>query len=158
MQAPKFNLGLVFKGIALVGLLALIYWKYGYTPSMTIETIEMYDDHGTKHTISSGQPAIISFYQTWCSDCVRETPVLHEFAQKNGINLYLISDESADKIAKFKARFEGNLPFYHSQKPLSEVGIKKYPTVYFFDKNGKLLFKRLEVVEPKDLEDYLSKI
>lgn len=157
-QSFEFNWGVAFKAVAFIGFLALLYFKFGHTPDLAYESIECYDSSGQKVNMSTGNPAIISFYQTWCSDCRRETPVLDSFSKANGVDLYLISDEPEEKTAKFKAKFPAVSAFYSSKKTLNEIGIKKYPTVYFFTRDGELVFKKLEVVDQSDLDNYLKAI
>ncbi len=152
------NFGVIFKFIALIGVIGLIYWKFFYTPDTHLSYVQAYDSKGVVVRTNTGRPAIVSYYQTWCADCIRETPVLSKFSRENGIDLYLISDESEEKINKFKSRLEPNLPFYNTIQSLSSLGIKKFPTVYFFDKTGKMLFKKLEVVNEEDLKKFLSQI
>ena len=152
----KFSLSLIFKGAALLGILALIYWKFVYTPDVVLESIDCYDIHDQKVNMQTGRPAIVSFYQTWCSDCRRETPVLDSFAKANGIDLYFISDEPTEKTTKFKELFPAVTCFYFSKKSMAEIGIKKYPTVYFFNSKGKLVMKKLEVVDASDLQGFLK--
>jgi thiol-disulfide isomerase/thioredoxin len=152
----EFKWGIAFRAFALVGILALVYWKFMYTPNVAYSSIDCYDDSGQKVDMNTGNPAMVSFYQTWCADCRRETPVLDSFSKLHGIDLYLISDESIEKTEKFRSLFPQVTRFYHSKKSLSEIGIKKFPTVYFFTKEGTLVFKKLEVVEKSDLDNYLE--
>jgi thiol-disulfide isomerase/thioredoxin len=148
-----------FKIIIVLAILSFVFWKFVYTPKIDLGPIQIQDELGRVVKPQADKPIIVSFYQTWCSDCVRETPVLAKFAKENNIALYFVSDESVEKVTKFKSRFsDTTLPFYYSNKPLSEYGIKKYPTVCFFDKNGKLVFQKLEVVDQSDLESYLKRI
>ena len=148
-----------FKIIVVLAILSFVYWKFVYTPKIDLVPIQIQDEMGRAVQPEPDKPIIVSFYQTWCSDCVRETPILAKFAKENNIALYFITDESVEKVIKFKSRFsDTTLPFYYSNKPLAEYGIKKYPTVCFFDKHGKPLFQKLEVVDPSDLASYLKSI
>jgi thiol-disulfide isomerase/thioredoxin len=141
-----------------VTILALGYWKFGMESYTHIESIVCYDDKDNVARMNTGNPAIVSFYQTWCSDCRRETPMLDSFAKSQGIDLYLISDEPMEKIEKFRALFPTVSAFHSSKRSMKDMGIRKFPTVYFYDSKGHVLFKKLEVVDHQDLENYLAKI
>lgn len=153
------RLGLIVRVFAFIGLVGLIYWKFMYTPPIPKESVVCFDQQGQQVVIDPNKPSIISFYQTWCSDCVRETPVLHEFAELYKIPIYFISDEPAEKVAKFRARFaDTTIPFYSSKQTLASIGIKKFPTVNFYNARGELVIQKLEVVDSTDLNLFLVKI
>ncbi len=90
---------------------------------------------------------IISYFQTWCSDCVKEQPELLKLKEKfgNQLEVLMISDEPTDLMIRFKDKFQSNLNFYHSSTHLKpDLGVKKYPTTYLYDKNGKVLESKIE--------------
>ncbi len=90
---------------------------------------------------------IISFFQTWCGDCVKEQPDLLKLKEKFGeqIEILMISDEPSDLIQKFKDKFNSGLTFYHSSSKLkSDMGVSAYPTTYLFDKKGEETIKKVE--------------
>ena len=82
---------------------------------------------------------VVSYFQTWCSDCVKEQPELlkleSHFKDKN-FKVLMVSDESIELIAKFKEKFQSQLSFYQLQVPIKSIGISRFPTTYLIDKNG----------------------
>lgn len=82
---------------------------------------------------------VVSYFQTWCSDCVKEQPELlkleSHFKGKN-LKVLMVSDESIELIAKFKEKFQSQLSFYQLQVPIKSIGISRFPTTYLIDKNG----------------------
>lgn len=90
---------------------------------------------------------IISFFQTWCGDCVKEQPDLLKLKEKFGdqLEVLMISDEPSDLIQKFKEKFNSGLNFYHSSSKLKpDMGVSAYPTTFLFDKKGMEKIKKVE--------------
>lgn len=90
---------------------------------------------------------IISYFQTWCGDCVKEQPELQKLKEHFGDNLeiLMVSDEPVEKLSGFKTHFNTSLNIYHSEKSLKkDLGVSAYPTTFLFSKEGKLLVKKVE--------------
>jgi len=89
---------------------------------------------------------IISYFQTWCGDCVKEQPELLKLKQRFGdsIAILMVSDEGIEKITAFKARFNSQLDFYNSSKTLKSIDIARYPTTFLINKEGKTIDVRVE--------------
>lgn len=91
---------------------------------------------------------IVSYFQTWCSDCLEEKPQLEALIDKYGeenIQVVLVSDEPIEKLSAYREKFKTQLPIYHSEKALKDdLGIRAFPTTFLFDKNGKLIRKTVE--------------
>ena len=82
---------------------------------------------------------VVSYFQTWCSDCVKEQPELlklesHFKGQK--FRVLMVSDEPIELMTKFKEKFQSQLSFYQLQVPIKSIGISRFPTTYLIDKNG----------------------
>jgi peroxiredoxin len=82
---------------------------------------------------------VVSYFQTWCSDCVKEQPELlkleNHFKGQN-FKVLMVSDEPIELITKFKEKFQSQLSFYQLQMPIKSIGISRFPTTYLIDKNG----------------------
>ncbi len=82
---------------------------------------------------------VVSYFQTWCSDCVKEQPELlkleSHFKGQN-FKVLMVSDEPIELITKFKEKFQSQLSFYQLQVPIKSIGISRFPTTYLIDKNG----------------------
>ncbi len=89
---------------------------------------------------------IISYFQTWCGDCVKEQPELLKLKKRFGdsITILMVSDEPIEKIKEFVAKFGSPLEFYHSSKELKSMDIKRFPTTFLIDKTGKTVEVRVE--------------
>ena len=56
----------------------------------------------------------------------------------------MISDESFEKIQQVKNISKANLDFYQSSEKLKDLGIRRYPTTYLINKNGKTVEAKTE--------------
>jgi len=127
-----------------------LFNKY-HLPKMTFGNAK-FIDIATKKTIKiddfKGQVIFVSFFQTWCGDCAKETPILNKLAQNINspkLKIIYITDEPYSKIISFKNRFDSNhITFMQSTKPLIDLGIHVYPTTFLIDENGNVLKTKLE--------------
>jgi thiol-disulfide isomerase/thioredoxin len=90
-----------------------------------------------------GKVYIMSYFQTWCSDCAKEQPQLQKLQEhfgKDKLEILMISDEPVGKIDTFRHFFHSGLDFYQSSMKLKskEVGVKKFPTTYLISKQGQV--------------------
>lgn len=95
-----------------------------------------------------GKVCIVSYFQTWCKDCVKEQPQLLQLQQRFGtdsLRILMISDEPVDKIRAFISKFDSKLEFYHTSTSLKkDFGVTAYPTTYLLDTKGRVRIKKIE--------------
>ncbi len=97
-----------------------------------------------------GKVVILSYFQTWCSDCAKEQPELTKLQDKFGdkIKILYVSDEPVELIRSFKEKFSSELNFYHTDKALKKEGIaKKFPTTYLIDPQGDVQLVKVEGID-----------
>jgi len=94
---------------------------------------------------------MLSYFQTWCSDCVKEQPQLEALQNKYGkdnLEIILITDETQEKVEQFVAMFNPKILIYRTESGLKkDLGIRAFPTTYLFGKDGKLLRKTVEGID-----------
>jgi cytochrome c biogenesis protein CcmG/thiol:disulfide interchange protein DsbE len=98
-------------------------------------------------TSLAGKYLIVSCFQSWCGDCIREAPSiakLQEFAGKEKLEVLMVSDEEWAKINRFAALLKCDLPMYQSGKSFDELGIRIYPSTWLLNPEGKILLAKLE--------------
>ncbi len=105
-----------------------------------------------------GKVYILSYFQTWCSDCVKEQPQLLKLQEKFGkdkLEILMVSDEPALLIDTFRQLFKSPLDFYHTSVHLKgpQVGVKGFPTTYLINKKG-----RIEVLKVEGINWYTDEI
>jgi thiol-disulfide isomerase/thioredoxin len=115
-----------------------------------LPTLLNLDSSKAAQNLGKNKILIVSYFQTWCGDCVKEQPQLQQLKQRynDTLEILMVSDEPLSKIAAFKARFQSGLNFYHStQKLKADLGVSAYPTTYLLDKKGKILLKKVEGIQ-----------
>lgn len=78
-----------------------------------------------KNSSITGVPGILLVHASWCGHCVRFKPVFKELAARLGNNFKCAEIENAN--------LEGN------DSLRSGLQIKYFPTLKFFDQNGKII-------------------
>jgi thiol-disulfide isomerase/thioredoxin len=105
------------------------------------------DLNGKEQKLEPGKYVLVSYFQTWCADCIRELPHIQSLQQKIGkemLSVYLISDEELPKLKRFQNRFKVDLPIFQTQVALKLQGVFSYPTTYLISPEGKILLVKKE--------------
>ena len=92
--------------------------------------------------LSGEFPALISFWEYWCSPCIRSLPKLKTFQKtyKNKINVIGISTQSPEKVKQ--VLLNKNIDFLNligNDKLLQQYKINSFPTYFLVDKNGVIV-------------------
>ena len=89
-----------------------------------------------------GKATIQAYFQTWCSDCIREIPTLIQLKEKLNnpdVKIIMVTDESIEKVNKFKKRFPlFKQSYFIAEKSMRELDIKKFPTTVLLDRKGNV--------------------
>jgi thiol-disulfide isomerase/thioredoxin len=122
-----------------------------YPPKMGFNAAELITVDGNKKISINdyrGQVIIVSCFQTWCSDCAGETPVLNQLAvnlNSDKFKIIYITDEGNDKLKSFRSRLPSDkILFTYSAKSLASLGIHVYPTTFLLNKSGDVVKTKLE--------------
>jgi thiol-disulfide isomerase/thioredoxin len=86
-----------------------------------------------------GKKVLINYWATWCAPCIQKMPSLvkvQEQLQSEFVFL-LVSDESIQRISRFKNRKSFNLKYLKSTVSLASLGVYSLPTTYIYNKEGK---------------------
>lgn len=145
----------IFFTIFLIGLAALYFYKkYRVAPSFPLAQQEVTDISGNKINLGSviNKPTIISFYASWCGDCIREMNDLQAISDKelNGINIICITDESMEKLLAFNEKRKYSFRFYRINKSFNELGINTIPVTYLLNSKGTVVYNKVGLVKWKD--------
>lgn len=135
----------------LICIFIILYKLYYKAPNNPIIKTNVVLKDGTKKNLKNLNlgVAVVSYFQSWCGDCRRELPELIALQEAvggaNKLSIVLISDESRDKINTVENLVtSGKIQFLQSSEKLSSIGIKRFPTTYLIDKNGKILDVKVE--------------
>lgn len=124
-------------------------YRHNVVPSIPLSENKLIDTLGQSVELKDlrGRYVLISYFQTWCGDCIREIPNikhLQEGVGRDKLRVLLVSDEGWAKINEFKKQRRYHLDYYLSEKSLKEQGINVFPTTYLIDPNGKVIMSKLE--------------
>lgn len=108
-----------------------------------------------------GKPLVVNFWATWCPPCVREMPLLAEYAQQQGFRLVLINQaEPASKVQAFldEAGLEFEFMLLDSQQTAYHaMQVRGLPTTQFFDPQGRLLNEHVGEIHQQHLDAFIKK-
>ncbi len=87
-----------------------------------------------------GKKVLVNYWATWCRPCVNEMPDLlkaQKILAKENYVFLLVSDESIDKITKFKTFRKYNFKFLKAKKTMASIGVYALPTTFIYNEKGK---------------------
>ena len=97
-----------------------------------------------------GKKILINYWATWCGPCIQEMPSLlkaQELLKDENYIFLLVSDESIQKISRFKNRKKFNFTYLKSSVSLGSIGIYSLPTTYIFNEKGEKVKKIVGAVD-----------
>jgi cytochrome c biogenesis protein CcmG/thiol:disulfide interchange protein DsbE len=143
---------LIIAIVALVGL--YFYNKYNVAPSIQVDKLEILNEDSTKFDIHSlkGKKVIISFYASWCPNCIDELKVLNTIKNEklSDIEILAITDESMDKLISFKNKKQYPFTFLKLNASFPEIGIASIPTTYLLNTKGEIVYNKVGYIEWDD--------
>ncbi|MBX3619393.1 MAG: TlpA family protein disulfide reductase [Rhizobacter sp.] len=114
-----------------------------------------------------GQPLILNFWATWCAPCVKELPLLNAFHRDHQADGWQVVGLAVDSPTPVR-EFLGKLPiaFPVGLAGLNGVDLARslgnpsgsLPFSVLFDRRGRAVARKLGLLHPEDLADWLSKI
>lgn len=132
----------------IVGTIGLyLYNKYNVAPKITLANIDVVTEHGTRFDFNSlkGQKVIVSFYASWCGNCLTELATLHHIKtdKLNDITVLAITDEPIEKLIAFKTKKQYPFTFLKLNQSFHAMGIFSIPTIYLLNTQGEIVYKHV---------------
>ena len=121
--------------------------------------IDLYEKNFDLSVYQNGK-IVVSYWATWCAPCIKEMPGIkraEEILKEYGYTFLLISDETVDKISKFKNEWNFDFNFLKSIKSFETLGVYAMPTSYIFDENGQIIETIVGAIE-WDSEEMINKL
>ncbi|MDO5609372.1 MAG: TlpA disulfide reductase family protein [Pseudomonadota bacterium] len=92
-------------------------------PAIALQTLD-----GTRLTLPlpEGRPALINVWATWCPPCVKEMPMLAEFARAegdSGVQVIGVALDDADAIHAWLQRLPSPYPHYRDDPGKHDAGV-----------------------------------
>lgn len=146
--------------LSILGLVGLyLFNKYKVAPKIDIANLEVVDVSQSKFDIKSlkGKKVIVSFYASWCPDCIKELKVLNEIknAKLKDVEVLAITDESIDKLISFKTKKQYPYTFLKLNKSFHEINIFSIPTVYLLNTKGEIVYQKVGYINWKNEAEIL---
>ena len=116
------------------------------------------DDQTIDLATYKGKTIFLNFWATWCKPCITEMPSIERAKQilSNENFVFLAaSDESFDKIRKFKEKHEVTFLFVRLESGLESQNIYSLPTTFVFSPEGELVINEVGAKvwdSPQELE------
>lgn len=141
--------------ILLAGLSGLYFYnKYKVAPKIDLTKLEILDADTLKFDIRSlkGQKVIISFYASWCGNCLDELKVLNKIKTEklSGITILAVTDESMEKMTSFRDRKQYPFTFLKLNTSFPEIGINSIPVVYLVNTKGEVVYENVGYIDWED--------
>ena len=121
--------------------------------------IDLYENNLDLSVYQNGK-IVVSYWATWCAPCIKEMPGIkkaEEILKEYGYTFLLISDETVDKISKFKNEWNFDFNFLKSIKSFETLGVYAMPTSYIFDENGQIIETIVGAIE-WDSDEMINKL
>jgi thiol-disulfide isomerase/thioredoxin len=125
------------------------------------------DKNGKEIYVDSllGKYILIDFWATWCRPCIagfEKLKKIHEVYKDSLVILSINVDDSHSKMVNFlNKRADLTWDFFYTglnESVLSRFDVLAYPHYAILDKDGSVIFKQIDGLNSKDLQDLLAKI
>ncbi len=148
----KVILFLVLIVAALLGLYQ--YKKYRIPPTIDQFKQEVLDENDQKRSLEQfkGKKLIITYYASWCGDCLKEMKSLNEVkaSQFNDVEVLAITDENREKMLNFKTKKNYPFTFFRLPFTFDKLNIYTLPVTYIINSDGKLVYEQTGAIDWKD--------
>lgn len=112
-----------------------------------------------------GKPLVLNFWATWCAPCVREMPLLDEFAQNNpDVQFIGFGIDTLKNMQKFDEKVQVSYPLLVAGakylRLVKQLGNPKggLPFTLVFDKNAVVSSLLLGEIEKEELQQVLLNV
>jgi thiol-disulfide isomerase/thioredoxin len=127
-------------------------------PDFSLKTIS-----GDTATLSdyAGRVVLINYWATWCLPCRAEMPLLQQYAERYSDDLVVLAvnnGEPADEVEEFIRELDLTLPvLLDPEETVTQLyRIRGFPTTLFIDRDGKIRYQHIGILNEDTLIGYLS--
>lgn len=141
--------------VSILGVIGLYYYnKYNVAPTIDIAKLDVVDQDTNKFDMASlkGKKVIVSFYASWCPNCIEELKILNSIKNQKlaDIEVLAVTDESIEKLVAFKNKTQYPFTFLTITGQFPEIGINSIPVTYLLNTKGEIVYNNVGYVEWND--------
>ena len=144
----------LFSAIIILLVIFYFYQKYNVAPRIDMNTIAVINENKepVNFTQYKGKKVIISFYASWCPNCLDELKTLNQLysSKLSDITILCITDEPMDKLISFRDKKQYPFTFLKLTKSFPEIGINSIPTTYLLNTNNQMVYENVGYIEWDD--------
>ena len=150
---PKYIYLILF---LIVGAAAGFYFynKYNVAPKIDITKIEVVDQDTVLFDITSlkGKKVIVSFYASWCPNCLVELKEINSVKDSKlaDVTVLAVTDESLEKPSEFKNKTGYPYTFLALTNNFNSFGIFSIPTTYLINTKGEVVYDNVGYIDWTD--------
>ena len=152
--------------MALLGLGVLADdWESEKTP---LKALSVKDLDGRLLTLADlkGKVAVVDFWATWCTPCIKELPELKAYHEKTKsrqdvVFLSFDAEEELGDVKPFAKKMGISFPVYLTGDLADKLGVFVFPTKLIVDGRGKLpiiRYRRAGIVPLAEIEARVQKL
>jgi len=148
----KITLFLLLFSAGLLGL--YLYKRFQVAPEISFFKDKLQNQKGeiTDLSVFKGKSLIVSYYASWCGDCIKELKELNEIKQYklSDTEVICVTDETLEKLIEFKTKKKYPFHYYKLPVSFSEIGIHAIPVTYLINSKGQVVYKKVGALHWKD--------
>lgn len=114
--------------------------KFKLAPGAEFPKFKLYASDGSQvdNAALQGRYTVVNFYFAECAPCIKEVPMLNEFAERNKeYGTLAVTFDTPDETKKFAHRTSFNWrTLTGARELLDQVGVKAYPSFALLDPKG----------------------
>ncbi|HXP50785.1 MAG TPA: TlpA disulfide reductase family protein [Bacteroidia bacterium] len=139
-------------GLSLV--LLFQYQKYRVAPKADLASLSCIDTSGKAVDLTQlkGRKTLLTFFATWCGDCLLEMKLLYEIKNTSlqDVDVIAISDEQMTKIRAFMQKKNYPFTFLKLQTAFANIHINTIPVTYLINTKGEVVYAKVGAINWKD--------
>ena len=141
--------------LLLGGLIGMYFYnKYKVAPKIDLSKLEILDNDTVQFDLTSlrGKKVIISFYASWCGNCLDELKTLNKIKSDKlaDVEVLAVTDESMEKMREFRDRKNYPFTFLKLNAGFPEIGVNSIPVVYLMNTKGEVVYENLGYIDWED--------
>lgn len=130
-------------------------------PKFSIQTL---DGRFLSASTLQGQPALLVFWNTWCSSCRKELPAINALSERfapHGLRVIGINTGINDNLSKARSYWSEQgfgfpLAFDHDFTVGTAFQVRGVPTIFLIDSQGHVRFKQAHL--PDHMDELISAV